>query len=163
MNVIAVEDRQRIRVKEYLIAILIFFLPAANNFPGRAYYYLTNLQNLAELTFNDASFINLMLLPTIIMSLLIIIYRIINHEEIIHYCNYFSAITLLTIIIFIIAGTISTIANYTTPGVITNYFSKFISIALLSITFNNLKTTPQLIKLIFMSFFLGCLDRKSVV
>lgn len=148
---------QNYLIKTLLLSSLFFFLPAAANYPGRAYYYLANLQNYAEISFNDIFIINLVLLPSIIIGIFMLAYRIISQEQIFNNISYFSLLTLMSVLLLTLAGTASTIANHNTPGVITNYFSGILSTAVLSFAFVNLRINTKSINFIFLTFLLGCM------
>lgn len=139
-------------VKDILIFALFFFLPAANNYPGKAYYFFTLLHGA-----NEFSFINLLLLPVLIMAELLIITRLANDEKIYSNISRFSFILLITVSIFFVAGIISTIANHELTGVVTTFMSSIASVWMISIAVINYRLNAYQSRLIFLSFTLGCL------
>lgn len=134
-----------------LTCSLLFFLPAANNYPGRIYYYLFGLQG-----YSDLSLIHLFMLPSIILSLLIIITKLIQYDKDPFIFTPFTLSFLFVSSLLFLAGSISTLANYSMPGILTNYISGYISPLLIGIAFNQLKMTLHRFRVIFLAFVLGC-------
>ena len=145
-------DNKYISLKLPLLCLLFFFLPAANSYPGKVYYFLTSMHGSINLPF-----IILLLIPAIVMSVLFLMIRLANGENIFSNLTQFSLILLITIWVFFLAGTFSTIANFDTPGVVTAYMSRIVSIWLIALAFVNLRLGRQQNRLIYIAFAIGCL------
>ena len=144
-------------LKILLVAILFFFLPCANSYPGRAYYFLTNLQGYSDLSFSDQSIINLLLLPSIIIPILIFIIRLVNGERILLVVGAYTQLCLLAFFLFFSAGTLSLMANYSTPGVLTTYISGILAPFCIALAFTNLKLNRSQFHVVMIALSVGCM------
>lgn len=145
-------DTKYLSLKLPLLCLLFFFLPAANSYPGKAYYFLTSMHDSINLPF-----IILLLIPANVMSVIFLIIRLANGENLFSNLTQFSLILLITIWVFFLAGTFSMIASFDTPGVVTVYMSTIMPVFLIALAFVNLRLGRARTHLIYIAFAIGCL------
>ena len=99
-----------------VVLVLFFFLPAAFSYPGRAYYWLTKLR-AGEIV----SAFHVLLLPTIILSILLLIIR--SQKK--FHINKSEVGILSVLILWTLAATLSFIFNFSIEDVQINYISAY--------------------------------------
>jgi O-Antigen ligase len=145
-------DNKYFSLKLPLLCLLFFFLPAANSYPGKAYYFLTSMHGSISLPF-----IILLLIPANVISVLLLMIRLANGENFFSNLTRFSLTLLITIGVFFLAGTFSIIANFEIPGAVTAYMSTIMSVWLIALAFVNLRLGRGQNRLIYIAFAIGCL------
>jgi hypothetical protein len=131
-----------------VVLVLFFFLPAAFSYPGRAYYWLTKLR-AGEIV----SAFHVLLLPTIILSILLLIIR--SQKK--FHINKSEVGILSVLILWTLAATLSFIFNFSIEDVQINYISAYFSSFLVYLALKNFPLTKNQINLIFLALSLGSL------
>jgi hypothetical protein len=143
----------KINLRSGLLYLFFFFLPCIFTYPGRIYFHIIGLH-----TDRPFGWLQLMLLPTVILPLIFIIKRAINRDYQLRSLSFNNVILLVMIVLWFIAGTISFIANQKySPLVSLFYASEYLSILFIACAFINLKLSLEEYYGIFAVMALGAL------
>jgi hypothetical protein len=145
-----ISSQEKTRICDILLYLFFFFMPTAYTYPGRIYYHFTNLHG-----YKDFSLLQLLTLPSIVFSLLMIATRVIkkDYQQITKNTFLFgSAISLWCLV----AG-ISLISNFATAGVGTNFVAVYLTALLIYIALMGYQLNEQTFIGIFVALALGSL------
>lgn len=135
-----------------VLCLFFFFLPAANSYPGRAYYHVFGIQG-----YDGLSLTHLLRLPTILLPFYLGLVQYLTRQTHRTTLNFYEKGIMLALFLWFVGGSISLLTNASVPGILTNYIANIVSPFLICLVFFNVRLTTLQRRKVFFAFTLGCL------
>ncbi len=123
-------------MQRLLLLALFFFLPAASNLPGRAYYYFTGLNDISTVVGYQV-----LLIPSVVIPILLLITR--SSDQVMPVRNVWGQRIGWAMFLLFVAGTVSFIANINTELVALFYIAGSLAPFLIYIALRGLRLSQQ--------------------